>query len=231
MKKFISLILILSFVFCFAACGGNETPNENNDNNIVENVGDNSDENNIITSSKEITLEDLENAPVSPESDFEVYEPDSGVVIIDSYIGNEEIVVIPETINGKTVTEIADGAFVNADTVRAVKLADTIEVVGENAFHAVDELEIIVTGSNLKKVEDYAFTNCPKLRCLELNDGLEYIGGCAIFSDPCLKEFYIPGSVKEIGSILPEEDAVVLCEAGSVAENYCKGLGCNYRIK
>lgn len=228
MKKFISLLLILSLVFCFAACGGNETPVGNDDNSVVNNEVDNSDENNII-GSKEITLEDLENAPVSPESDFEVLDVEGGVSV--AYFGDDEIVVIPETIGGKKVVEISRRGFVNADTVRAVKLADTIEVVGENAFHAVDALEIIVAGVNLKKVEDYAFTNCPKLRCLELNEGIEYIGGCAIFSDPCLKEFYIPGSVKEIGSILPEEDAVVICEAGSVAENYCKGLGCNYRLK
>ncbi len=229
MKKFISFILVLSVVFCFAACGGNETPDENIGNNIIDNADDNLDENNIITSSKEITLEDLENAPVSPESDFHYYDVEGGIEVV--YDGDDEIVVIPETINGKTVTEIADGAFVNADTVRAVKLADTIEVVGESAFNLVDELEIVVAGSNLKRVEDYAFTSCPKLRCLELNEGLEYMGACAVVANPSLKEFYIPGSVKEIGSILPEEDAVVICEAGSVAENYCKGLGCNYRLK
>ena len=228
MEKFISLLLILSLIFCFAACAGNETVDENVDNNSVI---DDVDNNNLISSNNEITVDDVKNATVSPATDFEIYEPDSGVVIIDSYIGSEEIVVIPETINGKTVTEIADGAFVNADKVRAVKLADTIEVVGESAFNLVDELEIVVAGSNLKRVEDYAFTSCPKLRCLELNDGLEYMGACAVVANPSLKEFYIPGSVKEIGSILPEEDAVVICEAGSVAENYCKGLGCNYRLK
>lgn len=230
MKNFISLLLMLSLVFCFAACGGNETPDENvNNNSVVNNADD--DSGNIITSNNEITVDDVKNAPVSPESDFEVYEPDSGVVIIDSYIGNEEIVVIPETINGKTVTEITDGAFVNADTVRAVKLADTIEVVGDSAFNLVDELEIVVAGTNLKRIEDYAFTSCPKLRCLELNDGLEYIGACAIGDNPSLKEFYIPGSVTEFGSVLPEDDAIVICEAGSAAEEFVKKRGYEYRLK
>lgn len=230
MKKFISLFLILSLIFCFAACGGNETPDENiNNNSVVDNADDNSG--NIITSNNEITVDDVKNAPVSPESDFEVYEPDSGVVIIDSYIGNEEIVVIPETINGKKVTEIGDSAFVNADTVRAVKFADTIECVGSHAFKLNESIEIIVCGANVKKIEDYAFSSCPNLRSIELNDGLEYIGDCVMISNPCLKEFYIPGSVKEIGSFLPEEDAVVICDSGSVAESYCKDFAYNYKVK
>ena len=38
MKKFISLLLIFTLVFCFAACGGNETPDENiNNNSVVDN--------------------------------------------------------------------------------------------------------------------------------------------------------------------------------------------------
>ena len=229
MKKFISFILVLSVVFCFAACGGNETPDENIGNNIIDNADDNLDENNIITSSKEITLEDLENAPVSPESDFHYYDVEGGIEVV--YDGDDEIVVIPETIDGKKVVAIARRGFVNADTVRAVKLADTIEVVGDSAFNLVDELEIVVAGSNLKRVEDYAFTSCPKLRCLELNDGLEYIGACAIGDNPSLKEFYIPGSVTEFGSVLPEDDAIVICEAGSAAEEFVKKRGYEYRLK
>lgn len=229
MKKFISLILILSLVFCFAACGGNETPVGNDDNSVVNNEVDNSDENNTITGNKEITLEDLENAPVSPESDFHYYDVEGGIEVV--YDGDDEIVVIPETIDGKKVVAIARRGFVNADTVRAVKLADTIEVVGDSAFNLVDELEIVVAGSNLKRVEDYAFTSCPKLRCLELNDGLEYIGACAIGDNPSLKEFYIPGSVTEFGSVLPEDDAIVICEAGSAAEEFVKKRGYEYRLK
>ncbi len=229
MKKFISLFLVLSLVFCFAACGGNETPVGNDDNSVVNNEVDNSDENNTITGNKEITLEDLENAPVSPESDFHYYDVEGGIEV--DYDGDDEIVVIPETIDGKKVVAIARRGFVNADTVRAVKLADTIEVVGDSAFNLVDELEIVVAGSNLKRVEDYAFTSCPKLRCLELNDGLEYIGACAIGDNPSLKEFYIPGSVTEFGSVLPEDDAIVICEAGSAAEEFVKKRGYEYRLK
>ena len=229
MKKIISLLLVLSFVLCFAACGGNETPDENaNNNSVVDNVDDNSNDD-IVTSNKEITLEDVENAPVSPESDFHYYDVDGGIEVV--YDGDDEIVVIPETIDGKKVVAVARRGFVNADAVRAVKLANTIEVVGENAFHVVDKLEIVVTGSNLKRVEDFAFTDCPKLKEIKFNEGLEYLGGCSIAANPCLGELYIPASVNEIGSFILEDNTVIVCEAGSVVEEHCKGWAHNYRIK
>ncbi len=226
MKKFISLSLILSLIFCFAACGGNETPVENDDNNSVI---DDVDNNNLVSSNNEITVDDVKNAPVSPESDFHYYDVEGGIEV--AYDGDDEIVVIPETIDGKKVVAVARRGFVNADTVRAVKLADTIEVVGDSAFNLVDELEIIVAGSNLKRVEDYAFANCPKLKEIKFNEGLEYLGACSIAANPCLGELYIPASVNEIGSFILEDNTVIVCEAGSVVEEHCKGWAHNYRIK
>ena len=68
--------------------------------------------------------------------------------------------VIPKTalLVDVTITEEAE-----ATVTRTWDGKEYTFVVGENAFHAVDELEIIVAGSNLKRIEDYAFTNCPNL--------------------------------------------------------------------
>ena len=229
MKKFISLLLMLSLVFCFAACGGNKTPDENiGNNNVVDNIDDNSDDN-IITSNKEIALDDVEKAPVSPEVDFEVYE-DAGVITVDSYIGNAEVVVIPETINGKPVTSIGIGAFSNASTVRAVKLADTIENVGDSAFFGNPNLEVLVAGTGLKVIDFCGISKCENLRILKLNDGLERIGIGGIGENPKLKEVYFPSSLTQIGYV-PAEDSIIICEAGSYAEEYAKNKGYEYRLK
>jgi len=227
MKKFISLLLIFTLVFCFAACGGNETPNENNDNNIVENVGDNSDDN-IITSNKEITLEDLENAPVSPESDFDVLDVEGGVSV--AYFGDDEIVVIPETIGGKKVVAISRRGFVNAKTVRAVKLADSIEVIGDNAFLDHPSIEILAAGTGLETIGYCAIGGCNNLKVLELNEGLKKIDVAGIVRNPLLTEIYIPGSVVDPKGLSPE-NAVIICEKGSAAEEYAKNNGYEYRLK
>lgn len=228
MKKFISLLLVLSLVFCFAACGGNETPVGNDDNSVVNNEVDNSDENNTITGNKEITLEDLENAPVSPESDFHYYDVDGGIEVV--YDGDDEIVVIPETIEGKKVVAVARGGFVNADAVRAVKLADTIENVGDSAFFGNPNLEVLVAGTGLKVIDFCGMSKCENLRILKLNDGLECIGIGGIGENPKLKEVYFPSSLTQIGYV-PAEDSIIICEAGSYAEEYAKNKGYEYRLK
>lgn len=228
MKKFISLFLILSLIFCFAACGGNETPDENvNNNSVVDNADDNSDDN-IITSSKEIALEDLENAPVSPESDFHYYDVEGGIEVV--YDGTDEIVVIPETIDGKKVVAVARRGFVNADAVRAVKLADSIKTLGANAFLDHPSLEIFVAGSGLEIIGTCSLSGCQKLQEMKLNEGLKTIEPAGIVKNTLLTEIYIPSSVVNPNGLSPE-NAVIVCEAGSAAEEYAKINGYEYRLK
>lgn len=228
MKKFISLLLVLSLVFCFAACGGNETPVGNDDNSVVNNEVDNSDENNTITGNKEITLEDLENAPVSPESDFHYYDVEGGIEV--AYDGDDEIVVIPETIDGKKVVAISRRGFVNAKKVRAVKLADSIEVIGDNAFLDHPSIEILAAGTGLETIGYCAIGGCNNLKVLELNEGLKKIDVAGIVRNPLLTEIYIPGSVVDPKGLSPE-NAVIICEKGSAAEEYAKNNGYEYRLK
>ena len=227
MKKFISLFLILSLIFCFAACGGNETPDENSGNNIVNNVDDNQNADNI-TSNKEITLEDVENAPVSPESDFHYYDVDGGIEVV--YDGDDEIVVVPETIDGKNVVAVARRGFVNADTVRAVKLANSIKFIGDNAFHSNESIEILVAGSGLETIGYCAIGNCENLRILTLNDGLKEIDVGGISMNPKLMELDIPNSVTQIDYV-PTQGSIIICESGSEAENFAKLNGYEYRLK
>ena len=68
----------------------------------------------------------------NPATDFEYSEAD-GKICITKYIGESEIVVVPEKIDNKRVTEIADGAFADL-AVKAVYLGDGIEKIGFGVF-------------------------------------------------------------------------------------------------
>ena len=106
MKKLLIITLILALVFCLSACGdsgSNVNGNETENNNITENVEDTAKENEVVDINKEITVEMVENAPVTDESFFKVVNVEGGVSI-DEYTGIEEIVVIPEKIDGKSIT-------------------------------------------------------------------------------------------------------------------------------
>ncbi len=72
----------------------------------------------------EITLEDVLNHEVSPESDFEFSEDGAGNSGVLSYSGSDNIVVIPETHEGLSVTKIETGAFSNKEGEKAIKFAE-----------------------------------------------------------------------------------------------------------
>jgi hypothetical protein len=236
MKKILIITLILSLVFCFASCSGNTSESEVNKNPAtenIENVKDESGEKNDLNSivNNEITVKDVEEAPVTDESFFTVdpwYSGDG--VCITEYTGSDAIVVIPETIGGKTVVEIADGAFVNAETIKGVRFADSIKVLGESAFVNSESIEVIVTGTGLKTIEEFAISCCPNLKQVRLNDGLEIIEAGGIALNDGLKELYIPASVTEVGYV-PAEGSTIICEAGSSAEQFAIDNGFDYKLK
>ncbi len=72
-------------------------------------------------------------------------------IMITEYTGNDRTVVIPETIDGYTVTAIDAGAFTNK------------------------EIETLVMGRRMLRVEDGAFVGCSSLSTVYYPDGLYYM--------------------------------------------------------
>lgn len=96
-------------------------------------------------------LEDLfASAPVTPASHFTYEAAGENSVIITGYIGDKTgdtgetagsgenmhalVVVIPDTIEGKAVVAIAEGAFADQTTIKAVSVPDSVEAIGVGAF-------------------------------------------------------------------------------------------------
>ncbi len=71
------------------------------------------------------------------------YEIKNGEAHITGYTGNDEIVCIPETLGGATVTKIISGAFKNAD-MKKVIIAKTVKNVSSGAFNNCQNLETVV---------------------------------------------------------------------------------------
>ena len=69
---------------------------------------------------------------IASESDFEVSDYESGVKI-DKYVGDADIVVLPESIGGKAVLAIGEKAFSNA-MLRAVSVPDSVTYIEKSAF-------------------------------------------------------------------------------------------------
>ncbi len=68
------------------------------------------------------------------EEDLRFEELADGTVAIIGYAGAAQRVVIPATLDGKTVTTIADGAFRDQETILSVTLPVTLTSIGAEAF-------------------------------------------------------------------------------------------------
>jgi hypothetical protein len=74
----------------------------------------------------------FKDAPDAPKNDFE-YEISEKGVTLTSYIGQGEIIVIPDEIDGKNVTHIAENAFEGAN-IRAIYIPDTVKTISAGAL-------------------------------------------------------------------------------------------------
>ena len=91
----------------------------------------------------------------------------NGTATVTGWQGSGERLVLPDTLGGAPVVEIAAGAFTNA-ACREIILPDTLRRIEPGAFTgcAVESLTLF---DNLQTVSDYAFAGCTALRTLHIN--------------------------------------------------------------
>lgn len=163
-------------------------------------------------------------AVTSAESDF-TYRKDGEKAIITGYTGTDSAVVIPSSIDGLIVTEIAGGAF-RGSTMESVTFPDTLTWIGDSAFAKCDSLtEVRLPATDkFKHMGTYAFGNCANLKKIwvpkdfkpsymvapfyqcdqlkevEFEEGITEIPSSLMKSCPGIESIVIPDTVKIIGS-------------------------------
>lgn len=243
MKKLFALVLAVLMVAALTACGP-KTPQNGNDatdgpgnTTSGSSHGEETDpaQNEATESSSgnsgDITVESLMNHGENAAEDFVVVDHGDGDVELLGYEGTDEIVVIPESWNGKKITTISSYVFGAGSIVKAVKIPDSVTTVSDFAFATNGNLEVVVFGAGVKEIGTSAFQACESLRELILNDGLEKIGEVSIGGCINLKKLVIPASVNEIHIIAfigCPSDFVIVGKAGSVAETYAKDNGITF---
>lgn len=102
---------------------------------------------------------------------------ENGVLSFQSelYQGDSQL-EIPASVDGQTVTALADGCFQGCTSLEMVILPDTLERIG-----------------------DYAFLGCESLRGIKLTEKVTFIGREAFYNCPALEAIYIPESVQSVG--------------------------------
>lgn len=90
--------------------------------------------------------------------------------------------IIPETLNGMTVTGISKNAFENCTELTRVVLPDTVKVIEQSAFSGCTNLEEIVISDNITTIGWSAFANCIMLNDITIPDSVTSVGSNAFYN-------------------------------------------------
>ncbi len=226
MKRLLVILLVLTMVLGCVACKSNTGGKDSTSPPVTSSTPGNDDPNNGKDNesdkdkkpTNDITMEDLLSHPESPESDFKCMEGKEGLVLLN-YLGSDEVVVLPETINGRPITNISKYTFANRDDIKAIRLSDSVTEISEMVFTNNEGIELFASGSGLEIIGDSAFLNCISLREVRLNEGLKTIEASAFGFCTSLSSVDIPASVEDISdapfSGMSDEFTVII-EKGSV---------------
>lgn len=129
---------------------------------------------------------------------YDIKEDDT--IEILGYQGEESTISIPETIDGKEVTGIGEGAFWYNKIIEEVIIPASINEIAHFAFYSSNLQKIeFADGSRLKTIGNDAFEFCGGLSSIVIPNGVESIGIRA-FGFTGLTEIEIPDSVIKVGS-------------------------------
>ncbi len=125
------------------------------------------------------------------DSDFQ-YDLYRDHVVIKKYTGSAASLDIPDTIEGKPVTQIGDSAFSNSKSLVKVTMPDTVEKIGKNAFKGCALLVDIYLSDGLLEMGEGVFDSCEKLARISIPDGVTAIGkkafnectDCLLYTSP-----------------------------------------------
>ena len=78
-------------------------------------------------------------------------------------------------------------------------LADTVKVIGDDAFNGCKNLKKVTGAKNVTKIGKNAFANCKKLTSVTLGSKVTTIGEKAFYKCTALKKITIPKNVNAIG--------------------------------
>ena len=167
------------------------------------------------------------------------------VAAIDSYIGTNKEVVIPDEIGGLPVRSVSGGYrtnFVNNLFIEKVVLPKSISGIGMSAFAGCVNLKSVIFPERITpfkiivppldgvygggefyiaEIGNFAFSGCTSLEEIVLPDGLTGITAFAFKDCTNLKKITIPASVVGFeGEVFDNCPVTIYGKSGSAAEKY-----------
>ena len=132
--------------------------------------------------------------------DYEYILLEDGSVEISKYRGNEELLTIPDELDGKAVTGIGRYAFSWCESLKGVTVPYGVTTVADGAFNDCHSLQTITLPDSVTRIGEQAFYNCKSLESIILPDSVTDIGYWAFASCKSLTRITLPDSVTSIGA-------------------------------
>jgi hypothetical protein len=118
-------------------------------------------------------------------------------VIITEYTGKRSDVVIPASIDGLPVVEIAEGAFRGNEHVISVVLPP-IRAIFNNTFRDCKNLVAVTLPDTLVFIGDNVFENCESLVSIAIPNSVTYIGRGAFYNCLSLPSVTLPNAIESV---------------------------------
>jgi hypothetical protein len=147
---------------------------------------------------------------------------------ITGYTGTEAQVVIPGSIEGVAVKEIAPSAFADHTEIKSVAIPSSVTTIGYHAFSGLTNLTKVQFGTGVKTIGDSAFSDASLLKEVKFPNSLisigdnafrhsglqgvtfgkkvELIGDHAFAENTSMMKLVIPGNVKHISAGAFQDD-------------------------
>jgi hypothetical protein len=167
---------------------------------------------------------------MNPDLKYEI--KGDAVTITSCEEGASGKLVIPATIEGKTVTSIGYAAFRYCRNLTSITIPDSVTSIEVYAFAGCSSLTSITIGNGVTSIGSHAFIHCGSLTSITIPKSVTSIGESAFTGCRALTSITIPKSVTSIGS-----SAFTLCsslttiEVGAGNVNYTEVNGVLFNTK
>lgn len=111
------------------------------------------------------------------EGNFTYRTNEEGGVTLTDYNGlsGNGCVEVPENLGGRPVTAIGSFCFSNTESLKAISLPPTVQLIENRAFQNCENLESVHLNEGLKYLDFSVFRGCVNLKAIHLPDSLEAI--------------------------------------------------------
>lgn len=135
------------------------------------------------------------------ESEYEEYLNRPRFIVEDGIIwgySGDPDVIVPEKIDGITITGIGSNAFENSE-ITSISLPATVTYIGYSAFSGCTKLSSVHIPQGVESIKDSAFRDCSQLTEVDLPDTVVEIGKAVFYNCTKLNAVVLSDAIQTIG--------------------------------